>query len=269
MTSAIERLSRIPYDFAFPSVGTPDIPQDAEFVDVTFPPAPGNHSRCECIKFHDYRAIYQHRGLYESLFHGRLQCQSPQSLVSLLTRCIPPSPVQSLSVLELGAGNGIVAEELRAQLGSSVGSLVGADLYPEARDAALRDRPGAFDLYLVGDFLAQDSEYGILKCKKFDVLVVCAALGPGWGDLPVEVVSEALTLLKDEGFVAITMNEKWLTDKPSGNALWNRLISSLKEGGSPIWHDLKECRRQNYRHRLDMRGDWIWYLAVVYQKRLK
>ena len=73
MTSAIERLSRTPYSFAIPSVGTPDVPQDAEFVDVTFAAAPEKHSRCERIGFHNYRAIYQHRGLYEFLFHGRLQ----------------------------------------------------------------------------------------------------------------------------------------------------------------------------------------------------
>lgn len=81
----LTRLSRLPYQFQFPDIESPSIAQDAELVGVTFPadteegtPQPTR------IRFHDYEVIYSHPGLYESLFHGRLECQSPQKLVSLL-----------------------------------------------------------------------------------------------------------------------------------------------------------------------------------------
>ena len=265
--SALDRLCQVPYHFSFPSLDSPNIAQDAELVDVTFP-GPEKSSRTERIRFHDYQAIYAHPGLYESLFHHQLECQSPQKLVSLLGQCIPSSTEQPLNVLEIGAGNGIVAEELRLRLGTVIGRLVGTDLFPEARDAVMRDRPRVYDRYIVGDLLAQENEHWGLKSETFDALVVCAALGPGWGDLPIEAMLKAMKLLKDGAFVAITMNEKWLADGPSGNSLWDSLISDLKGGKGQTWNGLREVRRQHYRHRLDMRGNWIWYFAVVFQKEL-
>jgi len=57
----------------------------------------------------------------------------------------------SLTALDLGAGNGIVGEELRA---IGVSSIVGVDLLPEASAAAKRDRPTVYDDYLVADLTA-------------------------------------------------------------------------------------------------------------------
>ena len=63
-----------------------------------------------------------------------------------------PSPrrgprLDELRAFDLGAGNGVVGEELRAR---GVTVVAGADGVPEARDAAHRDRPGLYAHYLVG-----------------------------------------------------------------------------------------------------------------------
>ncbi len=76
-------------------------------------------------------------------------------MVGLLTEALAAAGVsaETLRVLDLGAGNGIMAEELRA-----VGAehAVGVDILSEARDAAERDRPGLYADYLVADLTALD-----------------------------------------------------------------------------------------------------------------
>lgn len=69
------------------------------------------------FRFHDYDRIYEVEGLYERLFYDLLQCRSPGVLRKALGRNsnAPRSPGE-LRVLDLGAGNGIMAHEL-AELG--------------------------------------------------------------------------------------------------------------------------------------------------------
>ena len=66
------------------------------------------------IRFHDYAAIYERPGLYEQLFYERLKCQSPQKVVDILryTMETGSESFSELRVLEFGAGNGMVGEEL-------------------------------------------------------------------------------------------------------------------------------------------------------------
>jgi hypothetical protein len=92
------------------------------------------------IRFHDYAEIYTIPGLYEHLFYERLECCSPRTVVSLLEHELREEAVDraSLRGLDLGAGNGMVGEELT---GIGVGSMVGVDLLQEAAAAAERDRP--------------------------------------------------------------------------------------------------------------------------------
>ena len=66
--------------------------------------------------------------------------------IRMLTQVLedwPQSP-SDLRVLDLGAGNGIVAERLTE---AGVGHIVGVDLLEEAAQAAERDRPDAYDDY--------------------------------------------------------------------------------------------------------------------------
>jgi len=93
------------------------------------------------------------------VIENTLCCQSPKQLLSLLRRNLssdgPDLPRGPLRILDVAAGNGRVAVELREQLSDQPGveRLVGTDLLESAKMAALRDRrPGLYDEYVVADF---------------------------------------------------------------------------------------------------------------------
>ncbi|MDQ6805279.1 MAG: methyltransferase, partial [Actinomycetota bacterium] len=105
--------------------------QDEEWCEV------GVNGSRRRIRFHDYAAIYDIAGLYEHLFYEKLECSSPQTVTALLADELDRSGTdpESLVALDLGAGNGMVGEQLR---GIGVQSVVGVDLLPEAAAAAER-----------------------------------------------------------------------------------------------------------------------------------
>lgn len=164
----------------------------------------------------------------------------------------------------MGAGNGIVASEIKKQLGVRVGSLVWTDILPEAHQAALRDRPDIYNQYIVADLMDERQQEWFGK-DRFAVMVSCAALGPGWGDMPVQALLGAIKLVANGGLVAITINERWL-GKGDETTLWGGLIAMLDGRRSEDWKGLRELDRKRYKHRLDVRGKWIWYMAIVFEK---
>jgi SAM-dependent methyltransferase len=102
------------------------------------------------VRFHDYDRIYRIPGLYERLFYDILRCCSPRVVCGMLRAELDRAGVDpsTLRVLDLGAGNGIVGAELRS---AGVSRIVGVDIIPEAREAALRDRPDVYEDYHVVD----------------------------------------------------------------------------------------------------------------------
>src|SRR5215212_8707096 len=66
------------------------------------------------LRFHDYAEIYSIPGLYEELIYERLRCESPRVIARLLAEEMERRDLDAseLRVLDLGAGNGIVCEEL-------------------------------------------------------------------------------------------------------------------------------------------------------------
>jgi SAM-dependent methyltransferase len=103
------------------------------------------------IRFHDYNEIYKVPGLYEQLFYERLKCSSPVKVTSILEAAVRQSQdnFSELRVLDLGAGNGMMGEELKKH---GVSRLIGVDIIQEAADSTIRDRPGIYDAYYVEDF---------------------------------------------------------------------------------------------------------------------
>ena len=71
----------------------------------------------EEIRLHDYKRIYEVPGLYEQVVYERLKCQSPSRVSDVLLSSVSQSDqrLSELRVLDLGAGNGIVGEELKKQ----------------------------------------------------------------------------------------------------------------------------------------------------------
>lgn len=209
------------------------------------------------LRFHDYEEIYRRPGLYEQLFYDRLQCASPGKVASILRSAIEQAGglVNTLRVLDLGAGNGIMGEELR-RLG--VARIIGADIIDEALEACARDRPGIYDDYRVIDFADPDpATYDDLQSWQFDCLTTVAALG--FGDIPPLAFVNAFNLVRDGGWVAFNVQQTFLDHRETAEL--NRTIRDL------VFTDyLKIHHLERYRHRLSIDGAPIFYYAIAGQK---
>jgi SAM-dependent methyltransferase len=227
--------------------------QDEEWCEVE---VDGNVRR---LRFHDYSDIYSIPGLYERLIYERLGCQSPRVIAGLLKREIEERDIEpeSLRVLDLGAGNGIVAEELRET--AACCRFVGVDIIQEAADAAERDRPGLYDEYVVADLLHAENGAGErLDRQRLNALTCVAALG--FGDIPPEVFCQALRHIATPALVAYTIKDAFLGDKdPSGSS---ELVERLEQDGS-----LVTITSERYQHRLNWAGQPLHYVAVLAEKR--
>ena len=209
------------------------------------------------IRFHDYGEIYSVPGLYEHLFYERLRCQSPAVVAELLAGAVEEAgedPAQ-LDVLDLGAGNGMVGEALREH---GFEEITGVDITPEAGEAVARDRPGVYADYHVCDLL--DPPRPSCDEASFGAMTSVAALG--FGDIPPEVFTAAFDRVEDGGWVAFTIKEDFLDG--GGRQRLRGLIAGLLRSGA-----IEERGRRRYRHRLDVAGDPIHYVAIAGVKRAR
>jgi len=207
----------------------------------------------ERIRLHDYERIFSVPGLYEQVVYDRLRCQSPSTVVDVLRSSVSQSHQQlhGLRVLDLGAGNGMVGEELKKH---GVSRLVGADIIPEAKQAAERDRPGTYDAYYIMDFAnLTDDQKQEMNTWSLDGLVCVAALG--FGDIPAIAFLEAFNMIANRGWIAFNIKETFLdhSDDSGFSQLIRELIFSE-------YLDLYHLRR--YRHRYSIEGEPLYYFAL-------
>lgn len=209
------------------------------------------------IRFHDYAEIYQIPGLYEQIFYDRLKCTSPVKVTSILQSAVSQSQdsFTELRILDLGAGNGMMGEELKKH---GVSRLVGVDIIPEAYDATIRDRPGVYDAYYVEDFTNLDDEkMEEISSWQCDCMVTVAALG--FGDIPTKAFVEAFNIIKSQGWVAFNIKETFFdaSDVSGFSKLIRELIFSKT---------LDVYYIERYRHRLSIEGVPLYYFAIVGRK---
>ena len=249
-----ERLEEIPCQvdaIHLPEVDNARIAQDQEWCEVLM----GGHRRR--IRFHDYGQIYDIPGLYERLFYDRLKCCSPTRVVGLLADVMSDLGIHpgSLKVLDLGAGNGMVGDELHS-LGAK--QIIGVDIIPEAKEAALRDRPGVYQDYLVADMTKlRPSDEETLSRRRCDCLTTVAALG--FSDVPPLAFATALSMIETPGLLAFNIKEDFLKEKDSTG--FTRLIRQLSRE-----EILQIQAYRRYRHRLSMTGRPLYYVAMVAKK---
>ncbi len=225
--------------------------QDEEWIEIE------TGSERRRIRLHDYAEIYNVPGLYEQLFAKRLDCRSPSVVVGLLGKQLDEAGVDAakLAVLDFGAGNGMVGEEL-SDLGA--GEIVGVDLLEEARDAAERDRPMVYEDYYALDMTElSKGQRATLSDHEFNALVCVAALG--FGDVPTLAFAEAFNLVDSPGWIAFNLRDRFFEDEdPTG---FGNIIKRMFSEGV-----LEERARVRYRHRNAVNGDPLHYLAVVAKK---
>lgn len=246
-------LSEHEYTLHLPTRGAAGLDQDEEFCVVEID---GERRR---IRFHDYDEIFKVPGLYERLFADALACDSPRVVVDLLHDALREEGErpEELQVLDFGAGNGMVGEEL-SRIDS--GAVVGVDLLPEAKMAAERDRPGIYDAYHAVDMTdLSDRERRELEGQDFNCLTCVAALG--FGDVPPEAFATAYELIADDGWVAFNIRERFVEEGSDTSGFSRTLATALQEGA------IEEHARVSYTHRLSVAGDPLPYVAMVGRKR--
>ena len=227
------------------------IAQDQEWCDVLV------ENERQRIRFHDYADIFQVPGLYEELFYDRLECCSPSCIVNLLADVSSElgGDPSTFKVLDVGAGNGMVGDELQ-ELG--VDSVVGIDLIPEAQAATHRDRPGLYEDYYVADLTDMPGEIErALTGQKFNCLTTVAALG--FGDIPPAAFLNALSLIRTPGWLAFNIKEDFLRDDDSSG--FSRLVHQLSRDE----FIQTQCYRR-YQHRVSVSGKPLYYVAMIARK---
>ena len=241
-----------PFEIQFPQRGRDEVEQDEEWCEVRLA---GQRRQ---IRFHDYAEIYAWRGLYEQLFYDELKCDSPRTVCRLLAEQLDGEDIDpaGLRVFDVGAGNGMVGEQLK-EMGA--GSVVGVDIIDAAAQATERDRPDVYEDYLVLDLTDIPAErLADLEGRRFDCLTTVAALG--FGDIPPDAFAAAFNLIEDGGHIAFNIKEDFMTgDDGSG---FSGLIRRALEDGT-----LELERDRRYRHRLSVTGEPLYYTAMVAGKR--
>lgn len=204
------------------------------------------------LRIQDYPKVYRVPGLYEAVVYDTLKCHSHERFADIL-RCALTERgelAHDVSILELGAGNGVVGEKMK---GLGIGKLIGLDLLPEARDAALRDRPNVYDKYVVADLTKENP----LEDHIFDGLVVVSALG--LGGVPSAAFLQAAKLLRPGGMIGLTFKSEFLN--PDNKHEFGILLRDL------LYRGLIELEvLQRYRHRYTIAGDSIFYTALIAKK---
>ncbi len=225
--------------------------QDEEFFEIE---ENGQRRRLRC---HDYGEIFSVPGLYERIFAEVLSCRSPQVVVDLLDEALEDHEEDrsELRAVDLGAGNGMVGEEL-TRIGAE--EIIGVDLLEEAKEAAERDRPGVYDAYHALNLRDLDPVLRRdLEARGFNCLTCVAALG--FGDLPPDAFRAAYDLIAPGGWIAFNIRDQFVaSDDASGFA---RLLKRMFDSGELIEHT-----RHRYQHRISVTGEPLHYVAVIAQK---
>jgi len=209
------------------------------------------------IRFHDYDELYLIPGLYERLFYDILKCNSPTTIRKLLEKQVAKAGQEpaSLRVFDLGAGNGMVGEEL-ADMG--VETIVGVDIIEEAAIATERDRPGIYEDYFVQD-LTDLSDEDRAHLARFNFNTLCCVAALGFGDIPPLAFAEAYNLIADGGWIAFNIIESFLDEEDASG--FSTLIRRMIDGGL-----LDVCTQQRYQHRIATDGDPLYYIAIIGKK---
>ncbi len=241
------------YSIILPDTQSQTLDQDAEYCILKGSNGAGEQR----IRFHDYEKIYAIPGLYERLFYKKLKCTSPSTICGYLKEVVDKnnSELRNLRVLDLGAGNGMVGEEL-SKIG--VEKVYGIDIVKNAKKAVERDRPDIYRKYLIEDITDLSiSQREDLESESFNCMTTVAALG--YGDIPPKAFVQGFNLLSTPAWIAFNIKESFLSDCDSSG--FSILINKMIDEGVL---DIKVQER--YQHRLSIEGNPLYYVALVGKK---
>ncbi len=157
--------------------------------------------RTEEVALHDYARLYALPGVYEQIVQEDLGCRSPAVVAELLAAALDDlgRARASARVIDVAAGNGVSGEALRA---AGITPVLGTDIVPAARAAALRDRPDVYGEYLTLDLTAlTDAQAAHVRELNGDALTCVSPVGVGGALVPPAVLGTAAALLTDDAIV--------------------------------------------------------------------
>lgn len=224
-----------------------DLDQDQEFLHLT---KAGQRRR---VRFHDYGDLYDIPGLYDWVFYEALGCRAHEVVADSVTREVIATGLlerDQVRVLDLGAGNGIIARSLRDV---GVEHLLGVDILDRARSAALRDSPEVYDGYLVAD-LGDPPPTADQTLREFAPNVLVSAAALGYGDIPPQSFVNAVGYLSPPAAVVFTVKQKFLTNTVGGG------YAEVLSGQHP---KLEVLDRRPFVHRASSTGHELVYECVV------
>lgn len=214
----------------------------------------------EKIRAHDYDKIYSVPGLYEYLFYDTYKCCSPDVVASLLKQRVDQTDMDfsDLKVLDVGAGNGMMGEQL---INKGADAVLGLDIIEEALEAAERDRPGIYDNYFIEDLTRLPGDVRReIQAFEPNCLTVVAALG--FDDIPPGAFVEAFNMIDKSGWVAFNIKDEFVCETDCTG--FSKLIQQMEQE-----EIMKIQARRQYRHRLCQDGTPLHYFAIVGQKQKK
>ena len=225
--------------------------QTEESLVVRYPDGTEEHFR-----LHEYERVYAIPGLYEEVVQRRLLSASATILAERLVTCAAAAGTDpgELAVFDLGAGNGVSGEELRAR---GVGTIVASDGIAEARDAARRDRPGLYAEYLVGDTDDLPQVADLIGEHALNALVCAGALG--LGHISADSFHRLWSLFAPGAWFSVSLHEDLAQAGGSDFGDYLAGFEARGDGGQILV-------REPFRHRLTMAGDPITYVAIVARK---
>jgi predicted TPR repeat methyltransferase len=207
------------------------------------------------LRLHDYDRLYALPGVYEQIVQDRLGCRSPAQLAGMLARAADAAGWArgDVRVLDIAAGNGVSGEALAA---AGLHPVLGSDIVPSARDAALRDRPGLYDQYLTLDLIAlSDAERATVTALGANVLSCVAPVGEGPSLLPPAALTAAAALLAPDALVAYMHDPSRGGPDTMTAAGWGQGVSA------------HEVSRTRYVHRHTVNGAPVEMDGVVWRLR--
>jgi hypothetical protein len=215
--------------------------------------------RVDELRLHDYEHVYALSGVYEQIVHERLGCRSPAEIAAMLAAAVARVgwPRSAVRVLDLAAGNGVSGEAL-ASLG--LRPVLGTDIVPAARTAALRDRPDVYDDYLTLDLLAltQAESVGI-GALAANALTCVAPVGADPSQLPAPALAAAAALLAPDALIAYLHDPNIGLPDVVTPDFWSRQLGPGTQA--------QELERRRYVHRRTVGGLPFEMEGVVYRVR--
>ena len=215
--------------------------------------------RVEEVRLHDYERLYALPGVYEQIVQGRLGCRSPAELAGMLGHAVDALgwARADMRVLDIAAGNGVSGEALAA---AGLHPVLGTDIVPAARAAALRDRPGLYDQYLTLDLLAlSDARRVAVTALHANALSCVAPVGEHGSELPPTALVAAAGLLAPDALV-VYMHDP-------GRGVPDAVTAEVWTAGLGAGTDAQELERRRYVHRHTVNGAPFEMDGVVWRLR--